>query len=166
MNIVVRKAIIEDAADLTEIYNYNIVQERNSTFETEPRTIESRIQWIQNSSEYYPILVALFNDQVIGFAYVSAYRSRECYKGVGEFSIYLHKNHRGKGIGEKLLSGLIEECRELGYWKLLSRIFDFNVASRKLCSRLGFREVGLYEKHAQLDGRWLNCVIVEKLLIN
>ncbi|MFD1956072.1 arsinothricin resistance N-acetyltransferase ArsN1 family A [Paenibacillus thailandensis] len=166
MNIEIRKATVQDAAALTEIYNYNIVHERNSTFETEPRTLESRIEWIQSAGSHYPILVAHHGREVVGSAYVSAYRARECYKGVGEFSIYLHKDYRGMGIGKQLLSALIEECKTLGYWKLLSRIFDFNTGSRQLCRSLGFREVGIYEKHGQLDGKWLNCVIVEKLLID
>lgn len=166
MDVEIRRATVQDAAALAEIYNYNIVYERNSTFETEPKTIESRIEWIEKSASYYPILVAHLNGKVVGSAYVSSYRTRECYKGVGEFSIYLHKDYRGIGIGKKLLGALVEECKKLGYWKLLSRIFDFNVGSRQLCRSLGFREVGIYEKHGQLDGKWLNCVIVEKLLIN
>lgn len=166
MNLDIRRAVAEDAFALTEIYNYNIVYERNSTFETEPRTVESRVEWIESAGPHYPILVAQLGDRVVGSAYVSAYRARECYKGVGEFSIYLHKDYRGKGIGKQLLNALIEECKKLGYWKLLSRIFDFNIASRQLCYRAGFREVGIYEKHGRLDGKWLNCVIVEKLLVD
>jgi predicted phosphodiesterase len=59
---------------------------------------------------------------------------------------------------------LIDEARRLGYWKLVSRVFTFNQASRALCAACGFREVGVYEKHGQLDGRWLDCVIVERLI--
>ena len=61
--------------------------------------------------------------------------------------------------------GLVEEAKTRGWWKLLSRIFPENTASRKLCASLGFREVGIYEKHGQLDGKWKDTVIVEKLLI-
>jgi L-amino acid N-acyltransferase YncA len=52
----------------------------------------------------------------------------------------------------------------LGLWKLLSRIFLFNEASRALCRKHGFRKVGVYERHEQLDGRWLDVVIVERLI--
>ncbi|WP_186786029.1 arsinothricin resistance N-acetyltransferase ArsN1 family A [Paenibacillus agilis] len=164
MNIEIRRAKVDDASALTEIYNYNIVHERNSTFESEPKTIESRVKWIEDAGTYYPILVGVRENVIVGTAYVSPYREkRECYKGVGEFSIYIHKDYRGKGVGKQLLSVLIEECEKLHYWKLLSRIFDFNTGSRQLCRSLGFREVGVYEKHSQLDGKWLNVVIVEKL---
>ena len=59
---------------------------------------------------------------------------------------------------------LIEAARDRGHWKLVSRIFPANVASRALCRRCGFREVGVYEKHGRLDGRWLDVVIVERLI--
>jgi len=75
----------------------------------------------------------------------------------------MDREFRGHGIGKVLLNALIEEARKLGYWKLVSRIFDFNTASRQLCKACGFREVGVYEKHGKLDGRWIGCVIVERL---
>ncbi len=62
------------------------------------------------------------------------------------------------------LAALIEECEARGYWKLLSRIFPQNEASLALARSLGFREVGVYRRHGQLDGEWLDCVIVEILL--
>lgn len=161
--MLIRRATMEDAYALASIYN-QALEERKATFETEPRSIEDREQWILNQGERYPILVAELNHQVLGFASVSAYRSRSCYDGVGEFSVYIDRQSRGDGVGRRLLEALILECEKLGYWKLLSRIFDFNTASRTLCNRCGFREVGIYEKHGQLDGRWLNCVIVERIL--
>ena len=67
-------------------------------------------------------------------------------------------------MGNLLLASLISEAERLGLWKLLSRIFRFNDASRALCRKHGFREVGVYEKHARLDDRWLDVVIVERLI--
>ena len=55
-------------------------------------------------------------------------------------------------------------AKEAGFWKLLSRVFVENQASRRLIQSLGFREVGVYEKHAKLDGVWRDVVIVERLL--
>ena len=51
------------------------------------------------------------------------------------------------------MRALIDAARDAGYWKLVSRIFIENTASRKLMASMGFREVGIYEKHAKLDGR-------------
>ncbi len=59
---------------------------------------------------------------------------------------------------------LIDAVRPAGIWKLVSRIFIENTASRKLMASVGFREVGIYEKHAQLDGQWRDVVIVELLI--
>jgi phosphinothricin acetyltransferase len=95
---------------------------------------------------------------------LSSYRPRDCYEGIGEFSVYLDANARHRGIGRQLLQALIDVARQRGYWKLLSRIFLFNTASRALCAAVGFREVGIYEKHGQLEGRWLDVVIVERLI--
>lgn len=89
------------------------------------------------------------------------YRSRACYAGIVEFSVYVR---RGKGAGRLALSRLIEECEAGGFWKLVSLVFVENAASRALLQRLGFREVGVYEKHGQLDGVWHDVVIVEYLL--
>jgi L-amino acid N-acyltransferase YncA len=58
----------------------------------------------------------------------------------------------------------VAECEARGYWKLVSRVFPENESSRALCRALGFREVGVYRRHAKLDGQWRDCVIVELLL--
>jgi L-amino acid N-acyltransferase YncA len=97
-------------------------------------------------------------------AATSAYRTRECYRGIAEFSVYVHEDYRGQGVGKALLATLIPAAEQAGLWKLLSRIFPENAGSRALCAGMGFREVGVYEKHAQLDGVWKDCVIVECLL--
>jgi L-amino acid N-acyltransferase YncA len=64
----------------------------------------------------------------------------------------------------RLLEAFFSVCEDVGIWKLVSRIFPENVASRALCHKTGFREVGVYEKHAQLDGQWKDVIVVEKLL--
>ena len=153
-----------DAAAITRIYNVGIA-ERIATFETEPRTVvqlEQRLLLL----ERYPLLVAEdATGAVVGWAGLAEYRPRECYAGVAEFSIYLDPDARGRGTGKALLTALIEEAAQRGFWKLVSRIFPFNTASRALCRACGFREVGTYERHAQLDGRWLDTVIVERLIL-
>jgi phosphinothricin acetyltransferase len=92
------------------------------------------------------------------------YRERAAYAGVGEFSVYVERASRGRGHGRAAVQGLIDECERRGLWKLVSRIFPENEASLALCRSLGFREVGVYRRHAQLDGEWRNVVIVERLL--
>jgi len=101
---------------------------------------------------------------VIAFAATSAYRSRECYAGVAEFSVYAARSHRGKSAGRVAMEALMKAAREAGFWKLVSRVFPENRASLGLLGKLGFREVGIYKKHGQLDGVWRDVVIVERLL--
>jgi len=161
--IEIRSAVPADAPAITAIYNQGIA-ERAATFETIPRRIEDIVQRL-GDIERYPLLVAV--DQAgatVGWAGLGNYRPRDCYAGIGEFSVYLAADARGRGIGRQLLLALIEAARKRGYWKLLSRIFLFNTASRALCRSVGFREVGIYEKHGQLEGRWLDVVIVERLI--
>jgi phosphinothricin acetyltransferase len=157
----IRSALPDDAEAIVAIYNQGI-KERTATFETRLRSVQEMRAAIASD---YPMLVAAgFDDAVLGWASLSAYRARSCYAGVAEFSIYLGTAARGRGIGKQLLTALIEAAAARGYWKLLSRIFLFNAASRAICRTCGFREVGIYEKHAKLDGVWLDVVIVEKLL--
>lgn len=160
--IQIRVATVHDAEAVTAIYNLGI-EERSATFETAPRRVEDIAARIQDA-ERYPLLVANDNGTVVGWAGLSNYRPRECYAGIAEFSVYLATTARGRGIGKQLLQALIDVGRERGFWKLISRIFLFNQASRALCRAVGFREVGIYEKHGPLEGLWLDVVIVELLI--
>jgi L-amino acid N-acyltransferase YncA len=154
---------MSDAAAIAEIYNQGI-EDRVATFETEPRSPKDQQTWLQSIAGRYPAVVAEIDGQIIGWAGAAPYRARECYRGIGEFSMYVRRDWRGRGAGDLLVGGLISEAERMGLWKLLSRIFPFNEASRALCRKHGFREVGVYEKHARLDGRWLDVVIVERLI--
>ena len=152
-----------DAAAIAEIYNQGI-EDRVATYETTVRSAKDQRAWLQSIEGRYPAIVAKIENEIVGWAGVGPYRDRECYRGIGEFSMYVHRAWRGRGVGDLLLAGLIDEAQRLGLWKLLSRVFLFNEASRALCRKHGFREVGVYEKHARLDGRWLDVVIVERLI--
>ena len=159
----IRAAQPRDAAAIADIYNQGM-EDRGATFEVEQRTVADFAARLVYSSRH-PLLVAEGTDgEVIGWAGITAYRPRACYDGIGETSIYLARNARSRGVGRALLEALIAEAARHGYWKLLSRVFCFNTASRALCRACGFREVGIYEKHGRLDGKWLDVVIVERLI--
>jgi phosphinothricin acetyltransferase len=148
---------------VAEIYNQGIA-DRAATFETEPRTAEEMARRITGDPARFPVIVALDGDAAVGWASIGSYRERACYAGVGEFSVYIRREARGRGVGRALLARLLEEAERRGYWKLVSRVFPFNTASLGLCRALGFREVGTYERHGRLEGRWLDVVIVERLI--
>jgi phosphinothricin acetyltransferase len=103
-------------------------------------------------------------DRIVAFASTSSYRTRDCYAGIAEFSVYVARSARGMGAGRIAMQALIAAVVGTTIWKLVSRIFVENTASRKLMASVGFREVGIYEKHAQLDGQWRDVVIVERLI--
>ncbi len=156
-----RIATIEDAAAIAAIYNEGI-EDRVATYETRPRTARDIRAWFDG---VHPIVVVEDEAGVLAFAATSDYRpKRECYAGIAETSVYVARRARGRGAGRLALEALIRAAREAGFWKLLSRIFPENTASRRLVRSLGFREVGTYQKHARLDGEWRDVVIVERLL--
>lgn len=162
IRIAVRPAERHDTEAIARIYAQGIA-ERGATFETAPRSPEEIAARLQDADRF-PVLVADAGGAVVGWAGLGSYRPRACYAGIAEFSIYLDREARGRGIGRRLLDALIDAARMRGYWKLVSRIFPSNHASRALCRACGFREVGVYEKHGRLDGRWMDVVIVERLI--
>jgi len=161
INIHTRGAQARDVEAITRIYNQGIA-ERTATFETRQRSITDMIP--SAMSPQFPCVVATVNNAVVGFAGTSRYRERECYAGVAEFSIYIERSWRGQGIGPVLMDALCVAAHDHGFWKLLSRVFVENIASRRMLERAGFREVGIYQRHAQLESTWRDVVIVEKFI--
>jgi L-amino acid N-acyltransferase YncA len=156
-----RPARRDDAAAIARIYNEGIA-DGLATFETRPRRADEIESWLDDG---VPVVVAEHDDAVVAWAAAHPYRpARECYAGVGEFSVYVAREARGGGAGKTAMTALVAECERRGYWKLLSRVFPGNEASLALCRSLGFREVGVYERHGKLDGEWKDVVIVELLL--
>jgi L-amino acid N-acyltransferase YncA len=155
-----RPATPDDAAAIARIYNQGI-EDRNATFETRLRSAANIRQWFDGR---HPIVVVEEEGEVIAFAATSEYRPRECYAGVAECAVYVARTARRRGAGRLALAAVIEACTAAGFWKLVSRLFPENAASRALVRALGFREVGVYEKHGQLDGVWRDVVIVERLI--
>ena len=164
--IFIRPARLADAAEIAVVYNQGI-RRRNATFETEERSADERRAWLAGKDRRHPTLVATFgagdDAPVVGWVSASDYRSRECYRGIAEFSVYVHDDYQGRKVGRKLMNAFIPACVEAGLWKILSRIFPENMASLALCRAVGFKEVGLYEQHSYLDGVWRDVVIVERL---
>ena len=161
MKLTARAASPADAAIVTDIYNQGI-EDRVGTFETTPRTAADILKWFDGA---HPLVVVDAEGHgVIAFASTSTYRTRECYKGIAEFSVYVARAARGQGAGRVAMAALIEAAAAAGFWKLVSRIFVNNTASRRLMAAVGFREVGVYEKHGKLDGQWRDVVIVERLI--
>src|ERR671924_432822 len=159
----VRPAEPGDAPAIAAIYNQGI-EDRVATFETEPRTGAAIAQQFGARAATHSAVVVERDGQVVGAAWTSEYRPRQAYAGVAEVSVYVARAARGQGVGRLALDSVAEAAAARGFWKLVSRIFPENVASRRLCAAAGFREVGIYRRHGRLDGEWRDCVIVERLI--
>lgn len=155
----VRPATPGDCAAIARIYNQGI-EDRVATFEMRLRSAEDIAKWFDG----HPIFVVENDGRVVGFAATSNYRARECYAGIAECSVYIGSDSRGRGNGRAVLGALQDAARRAGFHKLVSRVFPENRASLKMLDSLGWRRVGVYERHGQLDGVWRDVVIVEKLL--
>jgi phosphinothricin acetyltransferase len=155
-----RPATPLDAEAIARIYNHGI-EDRVATFETRPRSAGDIRRWFDG---VHPVMVVEESGAVVAFAASSKYRDRECYAGIAEASVYVAREARGRGAGSLALESLIAAAAAAGFWKLVSRIFVENRASRGLIAAHGFREVGVYHKHGKLDGVWRDVVIVERLI--
>jgi len=157
----VRAATAADVPALTGIYNEGIA-EREATFETSPREPADVAAWLEQG---LPFVVAEGPaGELAGFARVSEYSDRCVYSGVGEHGVYVAAAARGRGVGRELLRELCAAAERTGYYKLTSRIFTTNAASRAVHLAAGFEEVGIQRRHGRLDGEWRDCVLVERLL--
>jgi phosphinothricin acetyltransferase len=156
----IRAAEAGDADAIAAIYNEGI-EERVATFETRLRDSDEIAVWLDDG---LPFLVAEHDGAVVGFARVSPYSDRCVYAGVGEHGVYVARSARGRGLGRALLEALCAQAESAGLYKLTSRIFSDNGASRAVHLAAGFAEVGVQRRHGRLDGEWKDCVLVERLL--
>ena len=129
-----------------------------ATFETQIPTYE---HW-DKSHTHHCRLVAEENGTILGWAALSPVSSRCVYGGVGEVSVYIAANSRGKGVGKQLLQKLISDSEKEGYWTLQSGIFPENNASVQLHEKVGFRYIGKRERVGKLHGEWKDNLLFEK----
>jgi len=159
----VRPATLEDAELICAIYNQGI-EDRLATLETELRTPTERREWLVARGPRHPVSVAEVNGIVVGWASLNVFNARPAYRHVADVSVYVDRSWRGRGVGRVLLARLADVARDLGYHKLVLAAFPFNQAGMALYERLGFRIVGMYREQGQLDGRWVDVIVMERLL--
>ena len=158
----IRPAAECDVERICAIYNQGI-EDRVATLETELRTPDERRRWLAARDPRHPVFVAEAPG-VIGWSSLNGFNPRPVYDAVADFSVYVDRDWRGRGAGTALLQHLIGYAPGLGYHKLVLAAFPFNQAGMALYRRFGFSEVGTYREHGRLDGRWVDVVVMEKLL--
>jgi L-amino acid N-acyltransferase YncA len=163
LTIAVRDARPDDAPALALIYNQGI-EDRLATLETEERTPEERLAWLEARGPRHPVIVADADGRVVGFGSLNVFNARAAYDHVADFSLYVERSWRNKGVGRQLLRSLTDRARQLGYHKMVLSAFPFNPAGLALYRKAGFRVVGIYKEQGLLDGRWVDTIIMEKLL--
>ncbi len=153
----IRKMAQKDLKEVLKIYKEGI-DTGMATFQTE---VPSEQVWDEG---HHAVLrfVAEEHNRVVGWIAISPVSTRAVYSGVGEVSVYISSDSKGKGIASKLFEILIEESEKEGFWTLQSSIFAINTSSIQLHKKMGFRIVGTREKIAQLHGQWHDTVIMEK----
>jgi L-amino acid N-acyltransferase YncA len=161
--ITLRDATAEDAGAIARIYNQGI-EERQATLETQPRTPEERAAWLAARGARHPALVALADGEVAGWASLNAFNPRAAYDHVADISVYVAREWRGRGVGACLLAALEARAQALGYHKLVLAGFPTNTAAVRLYTRHRFSVVGVYHEQGMLDGRWVDVLLMEKLL--
>jgi L-amino acid N-acyltransferase YncA len=165
VNIGVDIRLVEtgDAEAVRDIYNREVL-ESTVTFDLVPRTRSDQLAWIDAHSGGHPAIVATDGDLVVGFASVSPYRSRPAYTTTVEDSVYVRRDRHGEGIGNALLTALVERTREHGFHSIVARIVDGHAASIALHRRCGFDEVGVEREVGRKFGKWLDVVLMQVIL--
>ncbi|NLT95364.1 MAG: N-acetyltransferase [Clostridia bacterium] len=162
--MIIRKANLRDLEAITKIYNYAVLN-LTATFDEEPKDWEERKEWFSSHQDpRYPLIVAEEKGDIVGWGSISPFRPRKAYRFSGETSVYVRNDMYGKGIGTLLLQELVRLARESGLHTLLAIIVDDNEASIKLHSKFGFETVGRFKEVGYKFGKWLNVVIMQKML--
>ena len=163
MPLLIRDATVEDAPEIARIYN-QAIEDRVATLETEPRSPAERQAWLTNRGPRHPVLVAVDEGKIAGWGALNPFNPRPVYDHVADFSVYVARERRGMGVGTALLRALETRACGLGYHKLALAALPWNQLGIRLYKRSGFRLVGVYREQGQLDGRWVDVVLMEKII--
>ncbi len=158
----IRLANLNDAEAVRSIYNLE-VETAPVTFDLVPRSLEEQREWIAARAGAHAVLVAVEDEEIVGFAALSPYRSKPAYSTSVENSVYVHRDHQGKGIGDVLLGALVEAADQRGFHATFARIVGGHERSLSLHRKHGFHVVGVEREVGRKFGRWLDVVLMERL---
>ena len=164
MALQVRTALDADSEALRSIYNPEVL-ESTVTFDLVPRSLEDQREWLRARSGAHAVLVAVDGDSdVVGFGSLSAYKERAAYSTTVEDSVYVRRDRQGEGVGRLLLGELLAVATAHGFHAVMARIVGGHDASIRLHAGLGFEIVGTEREVGRKFGRWLDVVVMQRLL--
>lgn len=161
--LLIRTAKDTDVNRILDIYNQGIA-DRIATLEVEEKDIDYMANWFSNREGKYKVLVAEIDHCVVGWVSLNPYSHRCAYQGVADLSIYIDRNHRGKGIGKELLSNIEKEAIKSKIHKIVLFTFPFNQLGQGLYASMGYREVGIFKEQGKIDGHYVDVMAMEKIL--
>jgi phosphinothricin acetyltransferase len=159
----VRLAQLDDAEAIRTIYNVEVL-ESTVTFDLVPRSLNEQREWLGAHAGAHPSIVAVEGRVVMGFGSLSPYRDRPAYSTTVEDSVYVDRDHRGEGIGKALLGELVALAITHGFHSVIGRIVGGHEASIALHRKCGFEQAGVERQVGRKFGRWLDVVLMQRLL--
>jgi L-amino acid N-acyltransferase YncA len=159
----IRLATLDDAEAIRAIYNLEVL-ESTATFDMVPRTPDGQRAWLAERSGGHAVVVADDGGGLAGFASLSPYKDRPAYSTTAEDSVYVSRDRQGQGVGALLLGELVGVATAHGFHALMARIVGGHDASIALHAKLGFEPVGTEREVGRKFGRWLDVVVMQKLL--
>ena len=163
VGVLIRPATPADAEATATIYNAEVTGS-TVTFDLVTRTIEEQAEWLDARSGALEVVVAEIDGTVAGFASLSPYRERAAYRTTVEDSVYVHADHRGSGVGRELLTAIVDVAAQRGFHSVIGRIVEGHDASIRMHRSVGFDLVGVEREVGRKFGRWLDVVVMQKLL--
>ncbi|MET1177319.1 arsinothricin resistance N-acetyltransferase ArsN1 family A [Peribacillus simplex] len=162
--MIIREAVEEDIDSIKEIYNQGI-EDRVATLETEMKDRIYMEEWFAKHIGRYKVIVAEQEGEIVGWSSLNQHNNRSAYKGVADLSVYISRDHRGKGIGGLLLQSIEKLAKENDFNKIVLFTFPFNQMGQGLYKKRGYREVGVFKNQGMLDGEFVDVMAMEKLLL-
>ena len=159
----VRLARPGDAEAVRSIYNLEVT-ESTVTFDLVPRTVAEQLAWLAEHEGVHPAVVAELDGEVVGFGSLAPYRSRPAYATTVEDSVYVRRDVRGRGCGRAILAELLRLATTHGFHAVMARIVGGHEASINLHRACGFELVGVEREVGRKFGRWLDVVLMQRLL--
>jgi L-amino acid N-acyltransferase len=155
----------EHAAAILDIFN-DAIANSTALYEYKPRTMETMATWFAiKQANRFPVIAATSDaGEFLGFASYGSFRAFPANKYTAEHSVYVHKNHRGKGVSVELMSAIIARARGADFHTLIGGIDSANSVSVALHEKLGFTHAGTIKHAAFKFGRWLDLAFYQLIL--